>query len=114
MVTSFSTLFNRDFTMSFTFGDGRVVGAKGTKTTLTGTIITSRTIGEVVFTSCTLTFGTFSVINKYMIRIFGTKRFENRNVTYFADTLAIAMARQRKTMVVFMLHVEGLCITFRG
>ena len=42
MVTSFSTLFNRVITMSFTFRDGRVVGAKGAKTTLAGTIVSGR------------------------------------------------------------------------
>ena len=38
MVTRFSTLFNRVITMSFTFRNGRVVGAKGAKTTLSGAI----------------------------------------------------------------------------
>ena len=41
MVTRFSTLFNRVITMSFTFRDGRVVGAKGAKATLSGTIVSS-------------------------------------------------------------------------
>ena len=42
MVTRFSTLFNRVITMSFTFRDGRVVGAKGAKATLSGTIVSCR------------------------------------------------------------------------
>ena len=42
MVTRFSTLCNRVITMSFTFRNGRVVGAKGAKTTLAGTIVSSR------------------------------------------------------------------------
>ena len=105
LIASFGTGSNTILAIDITFFNGWVIGAKVAKTTLTGTIKTSRTIREIVFTSCTLTFGTFSVINKYMIRIFGAKRFENRNVTYFADTLAMAMARQRKTMAVFMLKV---------
>ena len=80
LAASFSTGGNSVLTIDITVLDGWVIGAKVAKTTLTGTIITSRTIGEVVSTSCTLTFGTFSVINKYMIRISGTKRFENRNM----------------------------------
>ena len=63
LITGFGTFGNSILADSIAFFNGWVIRTKFAKTTLTSTIKTSGTIGKIGSTSCTLTFGAFSVIN---------------------------------------------------